>query len=134
MYREFWPPEALRDWVVCYWTSSSPAFATSRPIYPDGCADIIFNFGGPILNNDAGKEFINCHTAFVVGTMTRTLLSRPLQQIGLLGVRFQPGALHLLSGVPQSEWTNNVYGFSDIQISHFVHLRAEMMRKPLSNE
>ena len=129
MYREYWPPEALRDWVVCYWTSSSPASATWRPIYPDGCADIIFNFGGPFLNHSAGREIINNHTAFVVGTMTRTLLSRPLHQIELLGIRFQPGALHLLSGVPQSEWTDNVYGFSDIQTSHFVHLRGEMDKK-----
>lgn len=126
MYREFRPPEPLRDWVVCYWTSCFPASATSRPVYPDGCADIIFNFGGPILNHNAGREIYNSHSAFVVGTMTRTILSRPLHQIELLGIRFQPGALYLLSGIPQSEWTDGMYGFPDIQPSHFAHFREEM--------
>ena len=131
MYREIRPPESLRDWVVCYWTSSSPASATSRPIYPDGCADIIFNFGGSFLNHSAGRETINNHTAFVVGTMTRALLSRPLHQIELLGVRFQPGALHLLSRVPQSEWTDTFCGLPDTPTSPFAHLREEMNGKNL---
>ncbi len=109
MYREFLPPHHLKPWVVCYWVSCTAGSGTFRPVYPDGCADIIFNFGGGIVNRVHDQQYTNCSRAFAVGTMTRPLFTRPENAIELLGVRFQPGALFSFTRISQREISDRHY-------------------------
>jgi hypothetical protein len=73
-YREIAPSPALAGLVRCYWQIRS-ADEIGRPVrnrvLPDGCADIIVNFGRPLLAADAvsRKPAEARVTPFVVGAM-----------------------------------------------------------------
>ena len=71
-YREIAPPARLADSVECFWSSSGTGL---HRVFPDGCADILFQHSGKIS---------------VVGAMTawRDVDS---QNDSYFGVRFRPG-------------------------------------------
>jgi AraC-like DNA-binding protein len=49
-YREVRPHPILRDTVRCFWThEASYPTETEQDITPDGCVELIFNFGSPYL-------------------------------------------------------------------------------------
>ncbi len=83
-YNQFKPRHILRDHIECFWTitsvSTEPAFSHHR-VFPDGCMDVIFDFG------DSQRRT----PAYVVGTMSRPILSTVNGGVDLLGVRFKPG-------------------------------------------
>lgn len=115
MYKEYLPPTELRDWLNCFWTLSAGPETGFRPIYPDGCADIIFNFGHPVVNRSGEAEVVNSNAAFVVGTMTCPLYSKAAGQAELLGIRFRPGVLFLFTGVPQAEFVDKSLALDEIR-------------------
>lgn len=133
MYREFLPPDQLKQWVVCYWFSQSAGSETFRPVYPDGCADIIFNFGGGIINRLHNQEYINRSGVFAVGTMTHPLFTRPENEIALLGIRFQPGALFSLSSISQHGIRDSHYPLTG-DFPHITFLHERLAGVPLSDK
>lgn len=80
VYRELAPAPALRRQVACYWTLRV-ACAGIHHVFPDGCADLLFDLGAA--------------RASVIGIMSRTLVSVPdlahASRTWLFGVRFLPG-------------------------------------------
>jgi hypothetical protein len=108
VYREFLPTIPLRDYVEAFWSlkSQSEAVIDYRSIFPDACTDIIFNFGAPLLSSSNGMEFVNSMKCFLVGTMTRPMMSRPTDGYDLLGVRFKPGGLFSFLNIPLDELTD----------------------------
>jgi AraC-like DNA-binding protein len=89
-YREFAPPPRLRAYVECGWTSEE----TSRPVrvLPDGCMDLYV----------AGDYRFHTSGAMVAGPDTVANLSGPSPE-RLTGLRFRPGVLPRLLGVPAHE-------------------------------
>ncbi|MBI3556101.1 MAG: AraC family transcriptional regulator [Deltaproteobacteria bacterium] len=59
----------------------SPVSGDTHRVLPDGCIDIIFDFG----------DLRPRSPAYVVGTMSRPVLVGMAGQVDLLGVRFRPG-------------------------------------------
>src|SRR5262245_3334184 len=50
MYHEYQPHPVLQDTVKCFWTHEATYSADQlQPITPDGCVELIFNFGSPYL-------------------------------------------------------------------------------------
>jgi AraC-like DNA-binding protein len=91
-YGEHRPPAALADVVQCFWTvrSSVPIQAVRQTlVLPDGCTDIIFNFGDAPERGGAGGHG---ERAYAVGTMTRAVTVGHTGDVDILGVRFRPGA------------------------------------------
>jgi AraC-like DNA-binding protein len=86
-YREFAPPAVLRAYVECRWTSDQ----TRGPVrvLPDGCMDL-YVVGDPACD------------VMVAGPDTVANLSAPSAE-PLMGLRFRPGALPRLLGVPAHE-------------------------------
>ena len=84
-YHEVSPPERLRDLAECLWTSEGPR---QTRVLPDGCMDLI-ELDGEVV---------------VAGPDTRPHLSA--QRSAAAGVRFRPGALPRLLGVPAAELRN----------------------------
>lgn len=108
MYSEIPPPAHLAALVECFWTIRSdgplPTTRLNR-VLPDGCSDIIFNFGDLPAGRGAGYHVLR---AFVVGTM-RTAAEVWLRgSVDLLGVRFRPGGAVPVTGVPADELTDRV--------------------------
>lgn len=89
-YREHRPAADLAPWVECFWTRSTSASrsgAKTHRVLPDGCADVIFDFG------PAAR-------AIVVGPMTRALVVPVAPGSRFVAVRFRPGAAGALLRVP----------------------------------
>jgi len=87
-YREYAPPAALRDTVECSWVVDGPP-APVR-VLPDGCMDLI-RMNGRIM---------------VAGPDTNASVSPRGDGEPFVGLRFRPGALPRLLGVPAAELRN----------------------------
>ena len=49
-YREFRPPSALAEYLLCFWTQTiSPSSEFTQRVLPDCCVDILLMNGVPML-------------------------------------------------------------------------------------
>jgi AraC-like DNA-binding protein len=87
-YREFPPPTGLRELVECAWVVDGPPVPVR--VLPDGCMDLI-RMDGRVT---------------VAGPDTTASVS-PREGEPFVGLRFRPGVLPRLLGVPASELRNN---------------------------
>lgn len=90
-YREFLPPPALAEYLLCLWTQTirSPVEFRQR-VLPDCCVDIL-------LVNDVPT---------VVGPWTVPFVASLLPGTMIVGARCHPGLAPSLLGVPASELLN----------------------------
>jgi AraC-like DNA-binding protein len=95
-YREFAPPGALRDLVECAWVADGPAAPVQ--VLPDGCMDLIRMNGCVVV---AGPDT----TAFVAARGAEPFA----------GLRFRPGVLPRLLGVPASTVRNERVPLADLR-------------------
>ena len=117
-YRQLPPPASLRPWVECLWSLELVARSTgsvvaveggstgSAPqrITPDGCAELVFHFGDPVLRPDLGGRAEP--EVFVVGTASRWIELQPLGRTQAIGVRFRPAGLAAFIDAPLVELTD----------------------------
>ncbi|PXX07699.1 helix-turn-helix domain-containing protein [Mycolicibacterium moriokaense] len=94
-YREFPPPTAMRDLVECAWVVDGPP-APVR-VLPDGCMDL-FRMDGRFM---------------VAGPDTTASVS-PREGEPFVGLRFHPGVLPRLLGVPASDLRNARVAVTDL--------------------
>ena len=59
-------------------------------ILPDGCVELILNFGARFSQHDEGRLKLQPRS-FLVGQMTGPILISPTGPVQLLGIRFHPG-------------------------------------------
>jgi AraC-like DNA-binding protein len=115
-YREFYPKPPLNRFVECYWTlqgeSRAEAVQAER-ILPDGCVELILNFGEPFLQHEADRESIQPQN-FLVGQMTRPILISPTGVVNLIGIRFHPGGTVPFLQIPLHEITDQVVELSEL--------------------
>lgn len=90
-YREIAPHTALSPYIDAYWTVTGDNTGdVPDKILPDGCVDIILNFG-PAFSTESGATRMATGQPYLVGTMTRYKeMIRP-PETRLVGVRFKPG-------------------------------------------
>lgn len=113
-YREFAPPPRLRDQVEALWALSGRADPSNEPqrVLPDGCAELILNFGDPVVQETRGPA---AQPALMfVGQITGPLHIRPTGRVDLLGIRFRPGGAAALTRVPQHELVDRSLPLADI--------------------
>jgi len=96
-YREFPPPPHLRDLVECAWVVDGPP-APVR-VLPDGCMDLM-RMADPIV---------------VAGPDTTAFVS-PRRRETFVGLRFRPGSLPRLLGVPAAELRNTRVALADLGV------------------
>jgi AraC-like DNA-binding protein len=95
-YREFPPPTALSDLVECAWVVDGPPEPVR--VLPDGCMDLM-RMDGRIV---------------VAGPDTAASVS-PHDGEPFVGLRFHPGVLPRLLGVPASELRNDRVPLRDVR-------------------
>ena len=92
-YREFRPKPPLNRYVECFWTleseTNSPAVQTER-ILPDGCVELILNFGESFSQHEAQRTLVQPRH-ILVGQMTGPILISPTGVVELVGIRFLAG-------------------------------------------
>jgi AraC-like DNA-binding protein len=113
-YSETKPTIPLRRFVECFWTlesetseSGGSAAAPPERILPDGCVELILNFGERFFQHVGGSRQIQPRN-FVVGQMTGPILISPSGAVELLGIRFQPGGTRAFLKTPADEITDEV--------------------------
>lgn len=109
-YREFHPQPPLNTVIECFWTLESenkaPASSTER-ILPDGCVELILNFGARFLQHIDDTTLLQPHT-FVAGQLTRPLFITPTGPVQLIGIRFHPGGTTPFIQLPMYQLTDQV--------------------------
>jgi AraC-like DNA-binding protein len=115
-YREFRPHHPLTLYVECFWTleseTSTLPVQTER-ILPDGCVELILNFGEPFSQHEATGHFVQPQH-FLVGQMTRPIFISPTGVVDLVGIRFHPGGAVPFVRTPMHEITDQVTELSSI--------------------
>lgn len=94
-YRELRPPTPLRDLVECAWTSDVRGPVS---VLPDGCMDLIRMDGRVVV---AGPD--------------TTALRTTSGPVPLVGLRFRPGVLPRLLGVPADELLGTRVPLDDVR-------------------
>ncbi|MGH9755639.1 MAG: AraC family transcriptional regulator [Blastocatellia bacterium] len=116
-YREFQPAPSLSNHVECLWlleSSDQGESATQERILPDGCFELILNFGAPFRERkEAGRSELQ-PSRFVVGQMTQPVLVSPTGPVQLLGIRFAPGGALPFFPIPPGELTNRITPLEDV--------------------
>ena len=104
-YQEIRPQGRFSELIDCYWISKEKRSDVYR-VLPDGCADIIFNFGDAIIRTGTNENSLPEKSITAVGMMTcfRDVLSSTTTD--LLGIRFKSGTLRRLTKVPLHELKN----------------------------
>ena len=100
-YREYLPPIALREHVLCLWTQSiqrSDAVYAHR-VLPDACLDLVFFQGQP---------------PSVIGPWTESFIAQLPPGTRITGVRFHPGGAAAILGFPASELINQQAELGDL--------------------
>ena len=99
-YREYAPPPALADQLLCFWTQSITGYGEyAQRVLPDGCVDIIF------MNGDS---------PVVVGPWVKPFITRLPASTNILGVRWRPGCAPALLGAPATEFLNQQVALRDV--------------------
>lgn len=107
-YCEIRPRHPLSRFVECFWTLESDAPATNpERILPDGCVELILNFGAEFLQHCEGKRNLQPRH-FLVGQMTGPILISPTGAVQLIGIRFHPGGTLPFLRLPLHEITDQV--------------------------
>jgi AraC-like DNA-binding protein len=109
-YSEIKPTAPLRRFVECFWTLEGEGSVDRSPaerILPDGCVELILNFGDLFQQHFESERQLQPRN-FLVGQMTGPMLISPCGAVELLGIRFQPGGTRPFVDVPAHELTDRV--------------------------
>ena len=99
-YREYSPPLALAEHLLCFWTQSITGCGVyAQRVLPDGCIDIIF------INNEA---------PIVVGPWSKPFIAQLPVDTEIVGARWHPGRAPALFGVPAAELLNQSVALRDV--------------------
>jgi AraC-like DNA-binding protein len=123
-YREIPPLPPLAGYVECVWTLESDTLAplkafsnanlqtaaTAPPerILPDGCVELILNFGAAFEEHTTDGTARKQPTRFLVGQMTGPVLIAPTGLVELMGIRFHPGGTVPFFRLPMHELTDTL--------------------------
>lgn len=125
-YREIPPRPPLNRFVECFWMLEGDGPTAGGPperILPDGCVELILNFGERFLqHHDNERKLQPRH--FLVGQMSGPILISPTGAIQLLGIRFHPGATAPFLRVSMNEVTDQVTELGSLS----SNLERELLR------
>ena len=112
-YSEIPPRPPLNSFVECFWTleghgsPDGPAGRSPERILPDGCVELILNFGDRFSQHEDNQHKLQPRH-FLVGQMSGPILISPQGAVELLGIRFHPGGTAPFLHVSLSELTDEI--------------------------
>jgi AraC-like DNA-binding protein len=114
-YREWVPVPALSGHIEAIWSLSGGAIPGAGPqrILPDGCSELILNFGDPV-EQVRGTDLLRQPRLLFVGQLQGPLFIRPTGRIDQLGIRFRPAGAAGFIREPQSRLIENGLALGDL--------------------
>lgn len=110
--------------MECFWTLESDAPPKNpERILPDGCVELILNFGAEFSEHCEDQCPLQPRN-FLVGQMTRPIVISPTGAVQLIGIRFHPGGTSPFFGVPLHEITDQVVELGSLSST----LERELLR------
>lgn len=109
-YTEIPPRAPLNRVVECFWTLESEASGDApdpERILPDGCVELILNFGAEFSQHTEDGPRLQPRN-FLVGQMTGPIVISPTGRVELLGIRFHPGGTLPFLRLPLHELRDQV--------------------------
>lgn len=109
VYEEHRPPPDLSPWVACFWQITGASVddsPVSHRVLPDGCADLLFDIGS--IRHRGGTA------ADLIGPMSNAQVFELRGAIDLLGVRFRPGVIGALTGIPADRLLDTTAPISEL--------------------
>src|SRR5262245_2393453 len=99
-YHEIAVPQQLARHIRVVWRLRGPAPpGEPEPIVPDGCVEVILNFGEQALETRSGR-IVAQPKLMVVGQAFSPTVVQLQGDVDMWGIRIQPGAASTLFGVP----------------------------------
>lgn len=91
-YHTFKPHKDLESIVKFYWTLEVPFDIKNKKqqIVPDGCIEMIFNFGDKIKRYTSENDFILQPNAIVMGQRTKSHYILPVGNVDTFAICFYP--------------------------------------------
>jgi len=117
-YAERAPPPALARYIQCIWTlrGVSPGAAPQR-VLPDGSVELVLHLGDEFRRHDEAGGVAVQPRALVVGVVDRWLMLESGRAVDVIGVRFRPGAVGGVLGIPQAELRGACHHLGDLDIA-----------------
>ncbi|RPI76789.1 MAG: AraC family transcriptional regulator [Desulfobacteraceae bacterium] len=115
-YLEYTPCAELKPYINCFWSyhcGSAVQDPIKHIILPDGCIDIIFDYGADRPD-----------PAFIVGAMTKPIMN---QRQHLLGIRFQPGMAYSFLKTPLHHLTDLTVDLSAVWGPSSQEIHSKML-------
>ena len=107
-YSEIKPRPPLSRFVECFWTLEGEEQSPQpERILPDGCIELILNFGAKFSQHCDDKRSLQPRN-FLVGQMTGPILISPTGAVELVGIRFHPGGTLPFLRLPLEQVTDEV--------------------------
>lgn len=132
-YQELVPGKTLSECVECFWTMESAA-GTAREarahepvrILPDGCMELILNFGDVFRRYYGRGQVETQPREFVVGQMSAPVMIQPGGRVELLGVRFRPAGAARFFAPPAAELAGRMERLQDVAAGLHRELHNEL--------
>jgi AraC-like DNA-binding protein len=115
-YRTYQPTSLLSRYIRSYWSlesTNSTAHKRER-IFPDGCIELVFNYGDVFRKHFTDFESHRQPRSFVHGQLKRYMEVEPTGAIGIFSIRFEPFGLKAFADVDISQLSDDAILPQDI--------------------
>jgi AraC-like DNA-binding protein len=129
-YREFPPLPGTERFVRCVWTLEGAASEAPAPALPDGCPELVLNFGDPCLVTGGNGRLVRQPPFVLVGQITRPFAVSPTGSLNFIAVRFTPAGASYLHQ-PMSEITDT---WQDIRELPSAAPLKKVVERSMANE
>ena len=114
-YREWQPPDALRDRVRCVWRLCDEApDGAAQTIYPDGCCELIVHLGAPMHRWSARDGWQLQSTSLFAAQHRSAVRLRAAGPLDCIALRLQPWASAQAAGPRLAPLRDEVVGLREL--------------------
>lgn len=95
-YKIFSPNDKLLRYIKRYWSLESQDNSvphSKERIFPDGCIELIFNYGAIFVTYNAKDEAEEQPKNFIHGQLKKFIEVQGMGKVGVFSIRFQPAGL-----------------------------------------
>jgi AraC-like DNA-binding protein len=115
-YQVYTPHPQLEPFIKCFWSLDSEADeqTVKQRVLPDGCMEMLFNYGDQYLQYLEDGSTMLQPKCFVFGQISKFLEIEPTGITGILSVRFHPDGLAPFIDIPVTQFDNRVCRFDEL--------------------